>query len=492
MENTYSIKNILRLLINKLWLIIILIVIGGGAAFAFSKFVLSLQYSSHITMYVQSYTGISENADNVNNISNSKQLVNTYMEVLKDDAVMNAVGDMLVEQHENGSLKECFNVNEEGKIDPESIRNCLTISSVNDTSAVKVVATTKDAELSAMICNKLTQIAPKYVEKAVGVGSLNTIDKAKIYKTPVAPNVTKNAVIGALAGMMTAILIIFLIDFFDNTIKDSEVISKKHQLAVLGEIQERGTKKSRKKDRDHYLITDKTVPFHITESYKAMRTNLMFSLSTTDKKIVAVSSALPGEGKSTIAANLAIAFSQLNENKVLLIDADMRKPVQHKLFNVKNNAGIAEFLGKMKPKAECIRKSGVPNLDIITSGSLPPNPSELLASEQMEKLLTEMSAEYDYVIIDMPPVNIVSDPLTIGRSISGMIAVTHYGKTTHDDFADMMRKVQTSDTKILGFVLNEIKSRNSGKYGYSKKYKYYSYDDRSKKKDENKEDKHAD
>ena len=128
---------------------------------------------------------------------------------------------------------------------------------MKDTSAVKVVATTKDAELSAMICNNLTQIAPKYVEKAVGVGSLNTIDKAKIYKTPVAPNVTKNAVIGALAGMMTAILIIFLIAFFDNTIKDSEVISKKHQLAVLGEIQERGTKKSRIKDRDHYLITDK-------------------------------------------------------------------------------------------------------------------------------------------------------------------------------------------------------------------------------------------
>ncbi len=492
MENTYSIKNILRLLINKLWLIIILIVIGGGAAFAFSEFLLPLQYSSHITMYVQSYTGISESSENQNNISNSKQLVNTYMEVLKDDAVMNAVGDMLVKQHKNGILKECFNVNEEGKIDPESIRNCLTISSVNDTSAVKIVATTKDAELSAMICNNLTQIAPEYVEKAVGVGSLNTIDKAKIYKTPVAPNVTKNAVIGALAGMMAAILIIFLIDFFDNTIKDSEVISKKHQLAVLGEIQERGTKKSRKKDREHYLITDKNVSFNITESYKVMRTNLMFSLSTSDKKIVAVSSALPGEGKSTIAANLAITFSQLNENKVLLIDADMRKPVQHKLFNVKNNAGIAEFLGKMKQRSECIQKSGVPNLDIITSGLLPPNPSELLASEQMEKLLTEMSAEYDYVMIDMPPVNIVSDPLTIGRSISGMIAVTHYGKTAYDDFADMMRKVQTSDTKILGFVLNEIKSRNSGKYGYSRKYKYYSYDDRSKKKDENKEDKHAD
>lgn len=488
MENTYSIKNILQLLIGKLWLIIILIVIGGGAAFTFSKFVLPLQYSSHITMYVQSYTGISENSDNQNNISNSKQLVNTYMEVLKDDAVMNAVGDMLVKQHENGSLKECFNINAEGKINPASIRECLMISSVNDTSAVKVVATTKDAELSAMICNNLTQVAPKYVEKAVGVGSINTIDKAKVYKTPVAPNMTKNAVIGAVAGMLIAVLVIILIDFFDNTVKDSETISKKHQLALLGEIQERGTKKSRQKERDHYLITDKTVPFNITESYKAMRTNLIFSLSTSDKKIIAVSSALPGDGKSTIAANLAIAFSQLNENKVLLIDADMRKPVQHKLFNVKNNAGIAEYLGKMKQREECIQKSDVPNLDIIPSGSLPPNPSELLGSEQMEKLLSEVSAEYDYILIDMPPVNIVSDPLTIGMSISGMVVVTHYGKTTYDDVDELMRKVQTSDTKLLGLVLNEIRSKNNGKYGYSKKYKYYSYDNKTEKK----EDKHAD
>lgn len=488
MENTYSIKNILRLLIGKLWLIIILIVIGGGAAFTFSKFVLPLQYSSHITMYVQSYTGISENSDNQNNISNSKQLVNTYMEVLKDDAVMNAVGDMLVKQHENGSLKECFNINAEGKINPESIRNCLTISSVNDTSAVKVVATTKDAELSAMICNNLTQVAPEYVEEAVGVGSINTIDKAKVYKTPVAPNMTKNAVIGAVAGMLIAALIIILTDFFDNTVKDSETISKKHQLALLGEIQEKGSKKSRQKERDYYLITDKTVPFNITESYKAMRTNLIFSLSTSDKKIVAVSSALPGEGKSTIAANLAIAFSQLNENKVLLIDADMRKPVQHRLFNVKNNAGIAEYLGKMKQREECVQKSDVPNLDIIPSGSLPPNPSELLGSEQMEKLLSGVSAEYDYILIDMPPVNIVSDPLTIGKSISGMVVVTHYGKTTYDDIDELMRKVQTSDTKLLGLVLNEIKSKHNGKYGYSKKYKYYSYGDKTEKKEEN----HAD
>lgn len=486
MEKTYSIEDIVSLLIRKLWLMILLTVIGGGIAFTFSKFVLPLQYSSHITMYVQSYTDISEGSTSQNNISNSKQLVNTYMEVLKDDAVMNAVGDMLITQYQNGSLKECFAINEEGKIDPTSIRECLTISSVTDTSAVKVVATTNDAELSAMICNNLTQVAPQFVGEAVGVGSINTIDQAKIYETPVSPNILKNSAIGAIAGLMLAVLIIFVMDLFDNTIKGTEMISQKHQLALLGEIQERGTKKSRQKEREHYLITDQNIPFRITESYKAMRTNLIFALSTSDKKIIAVSSALPGEGKSTIVANLAIAFSQLSESKVLLIDADMRKPVQHKLFHIKNNAGIAEYLGKMKQKTECIHSSSISNLDIIPSGSCPPNPSELLGSEQMEKLLAETSAEYDYILIDMPPVNVVSDPLTIGKSISGMIVVTHYGKTTYSDMDELMHRAQAADTKILGYVLNEVNNKHNGNYGYSKKYQYYSYGygDQLKKKEE--------
>ena len=179
MNNSYSIKDVIRLLISHIWLIIIITIIGGGAAFGFSKLVLPLEYSSHITMYVQSYTGITENANNVNNISNSKQLVNTYMEVLKDDAVINAVGDKLFTQFDENTLKQNFSLTENGKITPSSIRSCMAISSVTDTSAVKVTATSTDAEVSAAICNDLTDVAPKYVEDAVGVGSINTIDTAK-------------------------------------------------------------------------------------------------------------------------------------------------------------------------------------------------------------------------------------------------------------------------------------------------------------------------
>lgn len=122
MKNTYTIKDLINLLLTHIWLIIAITICGGIAAFVFSKLVLPLQYSSHIKMYVQSYTGISENTENQNNISNSKQLVNTYMEVLKDDAVMSAVSDLLVEQYEVSDLSKVFDVDDNNKLNPASMR----------------------------------------------------------------------------------------------------------------------------------------------------------------------------------------------------------------------------------------------------------------------------------------------------------------------------------------------------------------------------------
>lgn len=179
MKNTYTIKDLFLLLWSHLLIIIVITFCGGFAAFAYTKLMIPLQYSSHITMYVQSYTGISESAADVNNISNSKQLVNTYMEVLKDDAVLNAVGDMLLTQYDVNELSRYIKVDNTGKVSPSAIKSTLSISSVQDTSAVKIVSTTLNPKLAADICNDLTKVAPKYVEDAVGVGSINTIDQAR-------------------------------------------------------------------------------------------------------------------------------------------------------------------------------------------------------------------------------------------------------------------------------------------------------------------------
>ena len=474
MNNSYSIKDIISLLLSHIWLIIIITILGGGAAFGISKFVLPLQYSSHITMYVQSYTGISENADNVNNISNSKQLVNTYMEVLKDDAVMNAVGEKLQKQFDDETLHDNFKITD-GKITPSSIRECLAISSVTDTSAVKVTATTQNAEVAAAICNDLTQVAPQYVEDAVGVGSINTIDTAKVYNTPVAPNTMKNTALGMAAAFMLIVMIIFVIDFFDNTIKETDYLGKKYNKAIIGEIQQFGdSKKRRKKDDEdeHIRLTDKDVPFYVVESYKSIRTNVTFALSTVERKIFAVSSANPGEGKSTTSANIAIAMAQ-GGNKVLLIDGDMRKSVQHKIFSLKNKKGLSTAVSKMQKLDDCIQTNVMENLDVMTSGPIPPNPSELLASENMTAILNELSEKYDCIIIDTPPVNVVTDAMELAKNISGIILVLRYARTTDEDVENVFKRVELANMNLLGFILNDVKNKRAGYYSKYNKGKYY-------------------
>lgn len=480
MKTTYTIKDLINLLLSHIMIIILVTLCGGIAAFGFSKLVLPLQYSSHITMYVQSYTGISENANDVNNISNSKQLVNTYMEVLKDDAVMNAVGDLLIRQYDINELKRMFDVDDENKISPSSIRNCLTISSVTDTSAVKIVATTLKPELAADICNDLTQIAPKYVEEAVGVGSINTIDKAKIYKTPVAPNMMKNTILGMAAAFLIVVMIVLIIDYFDNTIKEADRVGKKYNKAIIGEIQRWGDGKKKKKKSKHTteamgLLTDSDVPFNVVESYKSIRTNILFTIATSEKKIIAVSSANPGEGKSTSAANLAIALAQTGSS-VLLMDADMRKPVQHRTFKVKNAEGLSTLIIQKSSMQKSIRSNVINNLDLLPSGPLPPNPSELLASENFKNLLEEFSGKYDYVIIDTPPVNVVSDAMVMKNSISGILLVIRYAMTTYDELSNCMKQIELAQANMLGFVMNDVyHNHGAAYYNYKYKYKKYGY-----------------
>lgn len=481
-NEVYSIKDILTLLWNHAILIIVFSLLAATAGYSISKYYLPLKYASHITIYVQSYTDIKESAEsiyNVNNINYSKQLVNTYIEVLKDDAVMDEVGIQLVDHFDKNTLAGDFAFTSEKVISPASIRNCLAISTAPDTSAIKVTATTNNAETAAFICNVLTEIAPKFMQEAVGVGSINTIGKAKTNRSPVSPNNRKNTLIGGAAGFMLIVALLFLIDFLDNTIKDADSLKSKFKKPIIGEIEQFGETVSKKKmlseELDHFKLTDKEMPFDIVESFKSIRTNVSFTLSTNKRKILAVSSANLGDGKSTIAANIAIAIAQ-SGSKVLLIDADMRKSVQHTIFGLKNKCGLSTAVSQMDPLDQCIQKNVMDNLDIMPAGPTPPNPSELLASEEMTDLLNELSSRYSIIIIDTPPVNIVTDAMELAKNDAGLIMVVRYGYTTEEDLKTAGKKIEFAQMNLLGFILNGIKPKQNIGYHsnsiYKRKYYY--------------------
>lgn len=213
--------------------------------------------------------------------------------------------------------------------------------------------------------------------------------------------------------------------------------------------------------------------FAIVEGYKIARTNLVFSLATSESKVVVLTSWSKGEGKSTATANLAISFSKMGK-KVLLIDSDLRRPNLHNLMKLQNTAGLSEVIGKFKTFDEVLNREVLPCLDVLTAGSIPPNPSELLASANFNSLLNQLKTMYDYIIIDTPPVGVVADTLLLKDHIAGFVVVVREKVTTHGDIEKTIQSIRLADSKILGFLkvgctVSE-KRYSKGQYGY---YKYY-------------------
>ena len=235
----------------------------------------------------------------------------------------------------------------------------------------------------------------------------------------------------------------------------------------------RAEKRNAKGEARSEAISEKG-KFAIVESYKSARTNIMFSLSADDNKAFAVTSYSKGDGKSTVSSNLAISFSK-TENRVLLIDTDLRRPNVHNIFKVTNEIGLSNIIGKMGNFEEVVHRNVLPNLDILPSGTIPPNPSELICSQRFIDLVTRLKEEYDYIIFDTPPIGVVADALLLKDLIAGFVVVLRERSTTHGDIQNLLETVRLADGKLLGFVKVGCERRKKrGKRGYYY-YQYYYY-----------------
>ena len=220
--------------------------------------------------------------------------------------------------------------------------------------------------------------------------------------------------------------------------------------------------------------SSRSVTFRIAEAYKMIRTNLLFTLANAQNRVVVFSSAEPSAGKSTLCANLAIVMAQTG-TKVVLIDADMRKPVQHRNFHLNKSQGLSKVLGGLSTVEECLAKQVLPNLDVLPSGTIPPNPSELLGSARMTELLERLQQQYDYVFIDTPPVCVVADALVLVPQSAGAVLVARHKQTTYDELNEVVESLQRIGGNLLGVVLSDVRAEG-GNYGtYEKKRYYHAY-----------------
>lgn len=244
--------------------------------------------------------------------------------------------------------------------------------------------------------------------------------------------------------------------------------------------------------RNQMAILNKKTPFIIREAYKTARTNIIFSVSgsgSDECKVIALTSANPGEGKTTSALNLAITFAQTGA-KVIIIDGDLRKPRIHQYLGVVKTNGLSTILSNQKTFEEVVFRDIRDGLDCLAAGSIPPNPAELLASDAMKNLLELLKSQYDYIFIDTPPVTVVTDAAALSTNVNGIVLVVREGYTNHESVEHALNLLRIAKAKVLGFFVNDIdpSTANYGayrktygyrygyRYGYSYKYNYnYGY-----------------
>jgi polysaccharide biosynthesis transport protein len=296
-----------------------------------------------------------------------------------------------------------------------------------------------------------------------GGNNVRLMDRAVVPGAPYTPDVRRNLLLGSLAGILLALGFVLAIDYLDDTVKTPEDITRRLKLPFLGLV-------PAVKGNAHPLLSQE-VPHEFGEAFRALRTSLVFSSGGEERRVIALTSAQPLEGKTTTACNMAIALA-LGGSRVLLIDADMRRPSVSRTLGIENNIGLSHLLTGQATARQTIRRTGVQNLWVMTAGLTPPNPSELLSSERMKTLIANLQdGPFQWILIDTPPVLAVTDAVIIAPWVSGVVFVIGSEMTQRRLSERAIETLMTSRPHLLGAVLNRVDIVRN-KYYYSRYYGY--------------------
>jgi capsular exopolysaccharide synthesis family protein len=320
---------------------------------------------------------------------------------------------------------------------------------------------------------ELYEVLLKRVKEASISGELQSsniriVDVAEPPRSPIAPKKQLNIAIALVLSLFLSTGLVFFIEYLDNTVKTADDIELYVQLPFLGSIP--SARKDARDEKTVDLLCHIKPRSVVSENYRAIRTAVIFS-ATEDRPIRSISftSSNPREGKTTISLNSAIVMAQAGD-KVLFVDADLRKPRIFKTFDLDNTKGLSTYLVGKTEFDDSLVSSFIPNLTIVCSGPIPPNPSELLSSSRMKDFLAEASRKFDRVVFDVPPILSVTDPAIMANMLDGVILVVRNSLTPIEAVIRAKQKLIESKARIIGVVLNNVESSHESYY-----YSYYSY-----------------
>ncbi len=519
-----DLRRYFALLVHWAWLIILAVVLSGAAAYL---------VSSQMTPVYQATTAIlinqapSTRSSDYASLLTSERLTQTYSQLLTKRPVLQGVVD---------ALQQDYNV----LIDIEDLNGAIDVNPVQDTQIIEIKVRHTNPVLAAQIANELVAVfsrtiqdtqSARYAEtknslqqqledlgqrieadslalqnldnspeaqaernrletqlnqnrqlyasllqtfeqvrlaEAESISTVIQADPATIPERPISPKVLQNTLLAAIVGGMLAVGGIFLVEALDDTVKTPDDVTRVTGLPVLGVVAEHDTGKGD-------LITVSQPRSPVAEAFRSLRTNIQFASVDHPVQTLLVTSALPSEGKSTVAANLAVALAQSGK-KVVLLEADLRRPSVHRYLKVPNRLGLSAMFVQTQVYLDGnLQGTRVPNLKVLTAGDLPPNPSELLGSERMYAIIRQVKEQADLLVLDTPPVMAVTDAVVLSPRVDGVLLVVKPGSTKLSALQTAIEQLQRVGAKVLGVVFNGVQLKGYRYRYYSSSYYYYGY-----------------
>lgn len=445
-----------RIVRHRLWMIVLCAVVASMAA-GIVSYALPPVYEAKLSLLVRPSQPLGSTDPTVAALT-SDQISRTYASLMTKGPLLESVSSRL-------GLT----------IRPEDLAKEITVTAEPNTTILDVSVKDTNPALARDLANQLVAdlIAQiKQIEQqetqlpnSRSGDNLVVVSPAVLPDRPVSPNIPLNAGIAFVVGLLVALGLAFLLDHLDQSVKNDEELTERLGIPSMGNL---GFVASGKGKQGELVALDPHS--HAAEAYKALRTSLHFSTVDQGSKVIVITSAELGEGKSRTAANLAVVLAQAG-HKTLLVDADFRRPSQHRIFGRIRNVGLSNLMIQDATENEAIvAVEGVPNLWLLTSGPTPPNPSELLGSGRMKELLANLRGYFPYVLLDTPPVNAVTDASILAADASGTVIVVEQGRTTYPSLAHTKRMLDRVGAHTFGAVMNKVRSSRGG-YAYT--YGYY-------------------
>lgn len=447
-----SFQDLIKVLRSH-WLIVCASVFAGVLIGAAASMLTTPLYQASTRLFVSTSAG-SSLAEAYQGNRFSQERVISYAELLMGETLAQRTIDKLGLPMSADQLTK--NIEASAKLD-----TVLLNVAVLDESPVQArdIANTLSDEFVAMVRELETPEDGATPDSRVVVEQ-----RASIPQSPIIPKTERNIALGLAMGVVLGIGLALIRSLLDNTLKDRQSVETIAGVGIVGSIP------LDKERRNEPAITFERDSSGIAESFRKLRTNLQFLSVDNPPRVIVVTSSMPNEGKSTTAINIALALAEA-EHSVVLVDGDMRRPTVHKYLDLLGPVGFSTVLSGGTALPEALQRTKYPGLSVLTSGAIPPNPSELLSSMAAKKLLSELRGQFDYVIIDSTPLLAVTDAALLSAGADGVLVIARYGQTKRDQLAQAIENLRDVGAPVLGAVFVMTPRRGSASYGYG--YGYY-------------------